>query len=111
MIFCERTASGKGVEYQEWLVSIRKRRRKQTLRAFVAAGLVTGLWLTVSGLCFWAWGAVFRQAMPGGRFIALCEVLGSLVVLPLSKFVPLAPLKGEDPEIAAAREFLEGPPR
>jgi hypothetical protein len=38
-------------------------------------------------------------------------VLGVLIVLPLSKFVPVAPLKGENPEIAAAREFLEGPPR
>jgi hypothetical protein len=31
--------------------------------------------------------------------------------MPLSRFVPLAPLKGEDPEVMAADEFFKGPQR
>ena len=93
------------------MASIAKRRRKQTIRAGIAAALVLGLWLAVSGLLFWAWTAVFHFPFPGWTFVTVFEGLGSLIVLPLSRLVPLAPLKGEDPEITAAREFLEGPPR
>jgi len=95
----------------DWLTSIAKRRRKQTIRAGIAAALVLGLWLAVSGLLFWVWIAVFHFQFPGWTFVTVFEGLGSLIVLPLSRLVPLATLKGEDPEIAAAREFLEGPPR
>jgi hypothetical protein len=95
----------------DWLASIAKRRSKQTIRAGIAAALVLGLWLAVSGLFFWAWFAVFHLPFPGWTLVTIFEGLGSLIVLPLSKFVPLAPLKGEDPEITAAKEFLEGPQR
>lgn len=95
----------------DWLASIARRRRKQTIRAVIAAVLVLGLWLAVSGLVLWAWLFVFHLPFPGWTFLTIFEGLGYLIVLPLARYAPLAPLKGEDPEITAAREFLEGPPR
>jgi hypothetical protein len=72
---------------------------------------VIGLWLVVSGLGFWLWGLAFDQELPGKWFLFCFEALGSLIVMPLAKFVPLAPLKGDDPEVLAADEFFKGPKR
>jgi hypothetical protein len=77
----------------------------------MAAALVLGLWFVVSGICFWTWVALFHHAPPGRMFLVWFEGLGSLIVLPLSKFVPLVPLKGEPPELLAADEFFKGPRR
>lgn len=101
----------RAVNDQSWENQIRAKRRVKYRRAFLFVAMAMGLWLSISALGVWAWVMVFHHLPPSRLFLSWYVGLGSAIVIPLSAIAPLAPMKGEDPEVLAADEFFKGPPR
>jgi hypothetical protein len=93
-----------------WLVRLRLKRRKQTLRAVLGLTAFLALFSALVLLGYFGWKSIFGEPPPTLAAVAI-EGLGSLLLVIFADRLPLLPAPGKPAEELAAEEFLKGPRR